>query len=106
MSWLKHVIIDLAVTLLIALTTTGALPAWTEWIIYVYTPFMLVLKATAYFGNLAALSPKQAGDQPPPWFYHVLYAVNCGMLLYSQWWITGAQWVLIWGFSALIARKR
>ena len=104
--WLKHVIVDLAITLLIALTTTGVLPAGTEWIVYVYTPFMLVLKATAYFGNLAKLDPKKAKDQPPPWFYHVLYATNVGMLLFSRWWITGAQWVLIWLISFLIERKK
>ena len=106
MSWLKHVVVDLAVTLLIALTTTRVLPAWAEWIVYIYTPFMLILKITAYFAELKKMSPKKQDEgQPPAWFYHVLYAVNVGMLGFSGWWATFAQWIVIWFVSILIDRK-
>ncbi|MEM8485685.1 MAG: hypothetical protein AAF564_09045 [Bacteroidota bacterium] len=103
MGWLKDAVIDIAVTVLIVLVTVNALPEWADWIILIYTPFILVLKAITFFGGIQMKKPKGA-DAPPVWFFHALYAINVAALLYSQWWLVGGQWVLIWLLSFLIEK--
>lgn len=103
MGWLKNAVIDIAVTVLIVLVTVNVLPEWTDWIVFIYTPFILLLKATSFFGGIK-VKPPQGEEAPPVWFFHVLYAINVAALLYSQWWIMGGLWVLIWLFSFLLER--
>ncbi len=106
MPWIKHVLIDLAVTLLIVL---GALLDlnWVRWILYVYTPLMLALKLLAV-GSGSFLQQKTGSrDQPPDWFFHLLYAVSFGTLLFVGWWTLGGLWAAVWLLSAYGAlRKR
>lgn len=104
MGWIKHVIVDLVVTLLIVLVSSNVLPEWVDWIVLVYTPFMLVLKAIALFGGVSKKG-KKSEDDPPAWFFHVLYAINFAALLYAGWFITAGQWFLIWLFSFLIEKR-
>jgi hypothetical protein len=107
MKWLKNVLVDIGVTLVILLTTAGVLPAGAEWVIYVYTPFRLLLKIVSLSSGVKQVKQQQKDEaQPPEWFFHVLYAVNVIVLLYSRWWWTGAQWALIWGLSMLIERRK
>ncbi len=103
MGWLKNAVIDIAVTVLIVLVTSNVLPEWADWIVLVYTPFILLLKATSYFGGIQVKKPK-GEDAPPTWFFHALYAINTAALFYSQWWLVGGLWVLIWLFSFLIEK--
>lgn len=104
MGWLKNVIIDILVTVLIVLVTSNVLPPWADWIVFVYTPFMLLLKATILFGGVKKIKQK-IEEIPPDWFLHVLYGINVAALLYSQWWIFGGIWALIWLFSYIIERR-
>lgn len=101
MGWLKNAVIDIAVTILIVLVTVNALPEWADWVVLIYTPFILLLKATSFFGGIK-VKPPQGADAPPVWFFHVLYAINVAVLLYSQWWLVGGAWVLIWVLSFLL----
>jgi hypothetical protein len=107
MTWLKNVVVDLAIMIVIVLATTGVIP-WTQWVVFIYTPFMLALKALAFFGGgLKAVSKpqKQAAEAPPALFFHALYAVNVAVLALSGWWLTAAQWALIWVLSSLVAHR-
>jgi hypothetical protein len=98
MGWLKHVIIDLAVTVVIVIAAvTGAV--WAQWVVWIYTPFMLLLKLVGVFGAGVTAQFKRAGAEVPTWFYHALYAVNVGVLLVYGWWLVGAGWGLIWILS-------
>lgn len=107
MTWLKNVVVDIAVTLVIILTTHDVLPAGAEWIVYVYTPFMLALKLISLSSGIKQVNQQQkSDDKPPVWLFHALYAINVAVLLYSQWWWTGAQWALIWAISAYIETKK
>ena len=98
MGWLKHVIIDLAVTVVIVIAAvTGAV--WAQWVVWIYTPFMLLLKLIGVFGAGVTAQFKRADAEVPKGFYHALYAVNVGILLVYGWWLVGAGWVLIWALS-------
>ena len=106
MGWLKNVVIDVAVTIIIILVTLNVLPEWADWIVYIYTPFMLLLKALALFSGVNKIKQKETGDEPPPWFFHALYAINLGALVYAQWWLIAGQWALIWLFSFVIEKRK
>ena len=106
MKWLQSVLIDIAITVVILVATVLG-PEWATWVVWIYTPFMVLMKVLAFFGSgmVGAFKPGQAA--PPPWFLHLLYAVNTGALLVNSWWIWAAQWALIWILSfAAEARAR
>ncbi len=107
MSWIKNVVVDLAVTLLIALVAAFGL-YWAEVVVWIYTPLMLALKVFALFaGRLTALSKGRGAAEPPPWFFHVLYALNVVLLLIGARWLLAAGWAVIWALSAVQeARQR
>ena len=107
MKWLKDVLLDIAVTILIVLATSGVLP-WAQWIVFVYTPFMLAMKVLAFFSHGVTQFARQRQEKkeaPPSLFYHALYATNTALLALYAWWLTALQWALIWLFSYLIERR-
>ncbi len=104
MSWLKHVLLDLAVTVVILLAVLTE-QAWARWVVWIYTPLMLLLKVVAVFGAGLTAQVKRADAKVPVWFYHLLYAINVGVLLGFGWWLVGAGWALIWGLSVLAERR-
>lgn len=102
MSWIKNAIIDIAVTVVIAVFTfTGA--TWSWWIIAIYTPLMVLLKLFALSGAAAAV--KQKSDQVPTWFYHALYAANLILLLVGLFYWAAAGWAVIWLLSVVVETK-
>lgn len=105
MSWLKNVIIDVLITVLIVLVTSNVLPEWANWIVLIYTPFMLALKALALFSGINKIKMQKPENSPPAWFFHVLYAINVAALVYGQWYITAGQWALIWLISFFIEMR-
>ena len=99
MGWLRHTIVDLAVTAAI-LVSVFAGQGWLMWVVRVYTPLMVVLKGTALLGRVTPST-----DGVPDWFYHLLYAVNVMALLYAQqYWLVGG-WVAIWLFSVIAGAR-
>lgn len=105
MGWIKNVIIDIIVTIVIIVVTSNVLPAWADWIVLIYTPMMLLMKALALFGGIAKIKHKNPEEEPPAWFLHVLYAINTVALAYAGWYITAGQWAFIWLFSFIIDRR-
>ncbi len=99
MGWVRHVVIDIAAVAVIALATFGGHP-WAKWVVWIYTPLMLLLKLAAMSADVA---PKQ-GDVPD-WFYHVTYAVSVVILLYHFWYWEAAGWIAIWLLSVVAASR-
>ena len=104
MEWIKQALIDIAVTVLIVLAATMDW-GWARWIVLIYTPLMLILKIVAFLGSRSLGQLKRKGDGVPPWFYHLLYAVNvlvsvgAALTVATQWWLIAGGWALIWGLS-------
>lgn len=101
--WVRHVILELAVTVVIALATIPDL-AWARWLVIIYTILMLVLKATALVGRRTLISIRPTNPDVPGWFWHLNYAVNIGLLLADQWWLMATAWIVIWGLSIVFER--
>ena len=108
MPWIKNVLVDLAITVLIVVAAAMDL-MWARWIVLVYTPFMLIIKLFVFLGGQSLGQLKQKGDGVPVWFYHALYAVNvavpAGAALAAagpalrHWWMIAGAWALIWILS-------
>ncbi len=104
MNWLKNVVIDVAITAVIAIWAfTG--PEWAWWVIAIYTPLLFVIKVTALTSGLSKVSA-QTKDATPTWVYHVIYAANLVLLLIGEWWIAAAAWAIIWVMSAAYEQKK
>lgn len=104
MHWIKHVLVDVAVTALIAVAFWGGV-AWAAWLVYGYTPFLLALKALAVWSPLAAFRARAAAEAPA-WFYHGLYATNVLLLLTAGQPFWAALWGGIWVLSMAAAGRR
>lgn len=104
MTWLKEIVIDLVVTALIVLAVVQQV-VWAEWIVLIYTPFMLALKALAFFAGGFIGQFKRGGNGVPPLFYHIIYAINVAVLVIFAWWGLAAQWAAIWIISIGIELK-
>lgn len=101
--WLKHVLLELLVTLVILFAVVSD-AAWARWIVLVYTPFMLLLKVIALAGPRLIRTAGAATDVPD-WFWHGNYAVNVALLLAAAWWLPALGWALIWLLSIAAARR-
>lgn len=101
MGWLKHVVIDLAITVVIIIATTTGL-IWAQWVVWIYTPFMLLLKIGALSGN--GKGPASNTDVPE-WFFHLLYGINVAVLFFFHWWYPAAGWAGIWVLSFIAAQR-
>lgn len=104
MSWLKEVIVDIAVTIFIIASVWLADP-WMKYIIWAYTGIMLLTKSIVLFSDNFMQIAKKAKNTAPEWFAHLLYATNTFVLFYFTWWYAAAGWLLIWLFSFLTQRK-
>lgn len=107
MSWIKNVLIDLATTILIVLGTVVGLE-WAAWIVFIYTPVMVLLKLAAFLGPTFTSQFRRADTDVPIWFYHLTYFINVGLLTWAAltvaegsgtWWLAALGWLLIWGLS-------
>lgn len=113
MPWLKSVVLDIVVTVIIVAAAYLDL-TWTRWLLLIYTPLMLLLKVFAFFGTTTMSALKRKAVEAPPWFFHLLYALNVGAPVLAAlhwdrlvWWFIAAGWALIWILSiAVEARLR
>ena len=102
MSWIKNALIDIAVTIVIAVFAFGGAD-WGWWIIAIYTPLMLLLKFFALSG--AATAVQRKADDVPSWFYHVLYAANVILLFMAPFVYAAFGWIGIWLLSVIVESK-
>lgn len=104
MSWLKDVIVDILVTVVIVIAVLVDQTVLTG-VVWAYTGLLLLVKTFVLFGgDFMNLMGKTKTDAPE-WFNHLLYATNTGVLFYFQWWYAGGCWLLIWILSYLTQRK-
>jgi len=98
MNWIKEVVVDLIVTMVILVAVLTNLH-WLGLIVIGYTLLMLLLKGIVALNHslIGALKPRKS--EAPEWVTHLLYGVNSLLLLAFGWWITGVQWVAIWILS-------
>lgn len=101
--WLKHVLLELAVTLIIVVATIPELE-WARWIVVAYTVLMLFLKVISVVGGNFLKSTRPTNPNVPAWFWHVNYAVNIALLASDRWWWMAASWILIWALSVIFER--
>lgn len=97
--WLKHVVLELAVTAFIALATIPELE-WARWLTLGYTVLLLAVKAVALIGR-NVLKGVATNEKVPSWFWHANYAVNVALVAADGWWSMTVGWALIWLFSIL-----
>ncbi|NND71060.1 MAG: hypothetical protein HKN43_05730 [Rhodothermales bacterium] len=103
MKWLKNAIVDVAVTIAIVVMVFTDLE-WIYWVLAIYTGFMVLIKVVGLIGP--AVKSKTTPETPPNWFYHVLYAINVGVLAWCQCWLLAGGWALIWILSIFYQRRR
>jgi len=95
MNWLKNALLDIAITVMIALATFGEMQ-WAWWVVVVYTPFMLLLKIMAFQGRHKRSKIKPTDVGVPTIVYHILYAANVFFAVWDRWWWMAAAWAVIW----------
>lgn len=104
MSWIKEVLVDIAVTLFIIAAVLLADP-WMKYIVWAYTGIMLLTKTIVMSSDNFMQIVNKSKTNAPDWFAHLMYALNTLVLLYFSWWYASAGWALIWLFSYLTQRK-
>lgn len=104
MPWLKDVIVDIVVTIVIIIGVFYSEPILTG-IIVGYTGLLLLIKFLVLMGDEFLNMMNKAQTDAPKWFTHLLYATNTVILLFFHWWYAGAGWAIIWMLSFLTQRK-
>ena len=99
MSWLKSVLIDILMFVVIAIYVFMGVE-WGYWIIVIYTPLMLLLKIGALTSGIAQ-AVKQKSNAAPNWFFHALYGVIVIFFLVGNYWLLSGAWAAIWLLSAI-----
>lgn len=108
MGWLRSTIIDIVVTVCIVFAAFVEVE-WARWVIWIYTPFILLLKIGVLFAPPAVKkgpSGKKKKEEAPEWFFHVLYAANVVLLVVAGWWLVAAGWAAIWVISYVAYRRK
>ncbi len=103
MKWLKNVLLDVAVTVVIVLAAAGQ--EWAMWVVWIYTPCMLLLKLGALTVRRPLVRTKTMAEAPP-WFYHLLYGLNVTALLVGGAWLWAGLWALIWVLSMVAEAQK
>ena len=103
MNWIKDSLVDIAVTVVLALATFGEME-WARWAIMVYTPFMLLVRIYAYSTRFSLSKVKATDTGVPTAVFHVLYGLNVLIAAYDQWWWIAGSWLVIWVLSAISAK--
>lgn len=98
MKWLSQVVLDLLVTIAVAvyaLTQNQIL----YYVIWGYTGLLLLSRILYYF--ISFLQQKASGTDAPQWFYHLVYGLVNIMLVISSSYYLLAAWVIIWILSSI-----
>lgn len=102
--WIRHVLLELGITLIIVLATIADL-TWARWIVIAYTGLMVLLKIVAVVGSRTLKSIQPTNRNVPTGFWHVNYAVNIFLLAADAWWLMVSAWALIWILSVVYDRQ-
>lgn len=94
MNSLKDIIVDICVTVFIAVTVWLYDP-WMWWVIVIYTILMLIAKGFTLYSE-SFLQHKPQTNNKDDRINYTLYALNIILLAYATWWYLAALWSLIW----------
>ena len=103
MGWLKNVVVDIAVTIVIAIAVTSN-ERWVLMVAYGYSVLMLALKLIYFSGPAMQKKAKKQKDAAPAWFIYLLYAINAGLFGFYSHWIFAGIWIVI-GVLSYMAQK-
>lgn len=104
MKWIKNVVVDIVVSVVIIIGVFVQVQGL-EIVIIAYTGLMVFLKLLAVVSDQFMKSVKKTTVQAPLWFTSSVYAFNVFLLLGFAWYLTAAQWALIWLFSWIAYKK-
>ena len=104
MKWIKSIILDLAILVVICIFVFG-FAEWARWVVLVYTPLMLFLKLVAFAGARSVPKMKKTATDVPVTVYHILYGANVGLLLFGKEYVLAAGWAVIWILSVIIESR-
>ncbi len=105
MKWFKVTIVDIAVTICIVVAAFFDVE-WARWVIWIYTPFILLLKLGALLAPPVIKRGAAKKEEAPEWVYHLLYAANVILLSVAAWWWVAAGWAAIWVLSYVASRRK
>lgn len=104
MNSLKEIVVDILVTIFIAVAVWLHNP-WMWWVIAIYTLILFIAKGYVLYSDGFLQESLQKQDEAE-WVLHILYALNIILLGIATWWYPAALWVLIWLFSYIGKLKR
>ena len=111
MSWLKHVIVDLAVTAALILAAVLDI-AWLRFVLLAYTALVVVLKLAVLAGSAGAAAGRLRAPGVPDALFHVLYGLSVGIAALAAWdtglttwWLIAGGWLAIWLLSVAAERR-
>lgn len=105
MRWIKDVLVDIAVTVVLLVATVGEVQG-ARWAITIYTPFILFLQFVQYVQRHSLSKFKPKGTTAPDYAYHVLYGANVLIAAYDRWWWVAGCWAAVWVLSTLTAKDK
>lgn len=105
MQWLKHIVVDLLTTLVIALAVFYEDNTLT-YIVYAYTILMCIARLASLISRNFQKITQRKVSEAPIWIYHILYFLNVVILVLGMWFITAAAWIFIWGVAAYVHKRQ
>ena len=57
------------------------------------TRYFLLFTKVYFSASAGSKVQKKLKTAVPEWFYHLIYAANCGLLFYFGWQYTGLAWL-------------
>lgn len=106
MQWLKHIIVDLIATIIIAIIVLYKKTTVLEYVLFTYTGLIVLARAFTLFNqNFRSLTNRKRSGAPN-WMYHLLYFLNVAFLFYGMYYITAAAWIFIWAVAAYVYSKQ
>lgn len=105
MRWLKHIAIDLLVTLVIAIVVFFDETTLLKYVLYIYTGLMVIARLISLLNNDFRAITKRKVSEAPVWMYHFLYFLNVAFLIIGHFYITGTAWAFIWAVAYYVHQK-
>ncbi len=95
---IKEIVVDLAVTLFIAVTVYTD-QEWMIWLLAAYTLLMLLSRSLYLFSRQLRAIVNKNKPSIPRIYYHLLYCLNVLLLSIFGWYLLAAGWLVIWGLA-------
>ncbi|MEX0724302.1 MAG: hypothetical protein WD357_02825 [Gracilimonas sp.] len=98
MTWIKDAYLDVIILLFIVVFAFYANTVL-EVVLWVYTSLLFISKILAFF--MPSLQRKANNTTAPQIFYHIVYGLTVGILVYSNNYYLAGAWLAIWIVSVI-----